>query len=124
MSNSKIIETYDAGGVLSKFRIVKHGADDDSVLQATASTEALLGVSDVLDIASGERVDVIEHGIAEVEFGGTVTRGDPLTSDANGKAILASPAAGVNARIIGWAGVSAVAGDIAKVRINLSQIQG
>ncbi len=81
-------------------------------------------MSDVLDIASGERVDVIEHGIAEVEFGGTVARGDPLTADADGKAIKAAPAAGVNARIIGWAGVSVVAGDIAKVRINLSQIQG
>lgn len=124
MSNSKIIETYAAGGAVTKYRIIKHGADDDTVLQAAAATDALMGVTPLLDIATGERIDVVEHGIAEVEFGGTVTRGDPLTSDANGKAIAAVPGAGVNNRIVGWALVSAVSGDIAKMKVVPSQIQG
>ncbi|WP_217995179.1 hypothetical protein, partial [Methylogaea oryzae] len=33
------------------------------------------------------------EGLVPVEFGGTVTRGQALTSDANGKAVAATPAA-------------------------------
>ena len=124
MSNSKIIETYLAGAAVTKHRIIKHGADDDNVIQAAAATDKIMGVTTLLDIDSGERIDVIEHGIAEVEFGGTVTRGDPLTADANGKAVAAAPAAGTNNRIVGWALVSAVSGDIAKIKVAPSQIQG
>lgn len=124
MSNSKIIETYDAGAAIAAYRIIKHGADDDNVVQAAAVSDAIIGVTNLLGAASGERVDVIEHGVAEVEFGGTVVRGDPLTSDANGKAVKAAPSAGVNNRIVGFAKVSAVSGDIAPIRVAPSQIQG
>ena len=43
MSNSKIIETYDAGGAISKFRIVKHGADDENVLRRPIAPNRCLG---------------------------------------------------------------------------------
>ena len=74
--------------------------------------------------AIGEPCDVHLYGVAEVEYGGNVARGDYLTSDATGRAIAAAPAAGVNAAIIGQALVSGVAGDIGVTVLHPSRIQG
>jgi hypothetical protein len=74
--------------------------------------------------ASGERTDIVHTGIADVEFGGTVTRGGPVTSDANGRAVAAAPAAGSNVRIIGFAVNSQVSGDIGPVLLEPGLMQG
>jgi hypothetical protein len=42
--------------------------------------------------STGGMVDVVRAGLASVRLGGTVAAGDPLTSDANGKAVKAVPA--------------------------------
>jgi hypothetical protein len=63
-------------------------------------------------------------GIAPVEYGGNVTRGDPLTSDGDGKAITATAAGGSNVRLIGIAGSSGVLGDIGSAIISQSLMQG
>lgn len=124
MNNPGLIKTFVAGAAVTKHRIVKFGSSDDAVIQGAAATDALIGVSTEVDSASGERVDVIMNGVANVEFGGTITRGAPVTSDANGKAVAAAPASGVNNRIIGFAGVSGVSGDIGSVIISQGSIQG
>lgn len=108
-----LLKNYVAGAAVAKHRIVKFHSVDGAVVAAAAATDLSIGVSAELDAASGERVDVVKSGITLVEFGGTVTRGDPLTSDASGKAVAAAPAAGVRNRIIGFAEQSAVSGDIA-----------
>jgi hypothetical protein len=108
-----LAKNYKAGAATTKYRIAKFGAADGAVIQAAAATDALIGVFAELDAASGERVDVERIGAPLVEYGGTVTRGDPLTSDASGKAIKANPSAGARMSIVGFAEVSAVAGDIA-----------
>lgn len=112
------------GTAIGAYLIVKPGADDATVVLATASTDALMGTNDELGRAIGENADIVKVGIAPVRFGGVVTRGDPLTSDANGRAITAAPAAGVNARIIGFAEVSAVADDIGPYLVSPGRIQG
>lgn len=122
--SSPFIRNYKAEAAITKYRIVKIGADDDSVLQAAAVGDKMVGVSTELDAAIAERVDVVHAGSAEVEFGGAVTRGDFLTSDATGKAISAAPAAGVNNRVVGFALVSGVAGDIGRIFVAPSQVQG
>lgn len=124
MANLILSKNYDAGGAISPYRIVKPGAADGAVLQAAAATDFLNGVCGDVGPASGERVDIIKAGIALVEFGGTVTRGGPVTSDANGKAVAAAPSAGSNVRIIGFAEVSAVNGDISPVLIAPGLMQG
>ncbi|WP_233559804.1 DUF2190 domain-containing protein [Oleomonas cavernae] len=119
------MKTYTAGGAIAHRRIVKFGAADGAVLQATAATEGLIGVTDHPGgAASGERVDVVRSGFTEVEFGGTVTRGGYVTADVDGKAVAAAPAAGTNNGVVGRAEVSAVAGDIALVFILPAQVQG
>lgn len=122
--NPTLIKNYTAGGAIAAYRIVMPGAADGVVVQATAATDSLMGVCGMNGPLSGERVDVRKAGITLVEFGGAVARGAPVTSDANGKAVAAAPAAGANARIIGFAEVSAVSGDLAPILLAQGLMQG
>jgi hypothetical protein len=124
MHNPVLTKNFTAAGAITKRRIVKFDASDTTVVQGAAATDALIGVAAELDVASGERVDVHMVGAVEVEYGGAVTRGDLLTSDANGKAVTAAPAAGVNNGVIGRAMNSGVLGDIGSVHLTPSQVQG
>lgn len=116
---------YTATAAISARRIVKFGAADGTVVTATDGSAPLIGVQSELDCDSGDRASVAMVGnIEDVVFGGNVTRGDPLTADATGRAVVAAPAAGANAYIIGFAEVSGVANDIGTVIINPGRIQG
>jgi hypothetical protein len=134
VSNALLIKNYKAAAAVTKFRIVKMGGNDYEVQHAAAATDTSVGITTELDAALGERVDVIRAGLADVEYGGTITRGDQLTADANGKAVVATQhdhtentagayaqsattAAAAAQRIIGIAEVSGVAGDIGSVLI-------
>jgi hypothetical protein len=103
---------------------VKSGSTDDFVGPGTAATDFLMGVSGNVPGSAGERIDIAKEGIADVLYGGTITRGQPLTSDASGRAVAAAPAAGSNNRIIGFAEVSGVLGDIGSVLLSPGMIQG
>lgn len=125
MANPDLIKNYTAGGTINPYRIVKFGSNDGEVVQGAAATDLLIGVVNIPAIAvTGNRVDVVRDGLVLVEFGGTVARGAVVTSDANGKAVAAAPATGVNNRIIGYAEVSAVAGDIADILLEIGTLQG
>lgn len=122
--NPGLTKNFNAGGTIEKRRIVKPGADDKTVVKAAAATDAIMGVSTDIDVVTGEPVDVIKEGIALVQAGGAVTRGDPVTSDANGKGVAAAPGAGANNRILGFAEASAALDDWFPVQISLGRIQG
>lgn len=125
MRNEGLTKNFNAGAAIARFRIVKFGTSDTEVVQADAVGDALIGIADSLGAdAAGEPVDVIMGGIAEVEFGGTITRGDLLTTDADGRAVAAAPASGANNSVIGRAAVSGVSGDIGSVILAPGQIQG
>ena len=114
MRNELFIKACYAGAAILPFRIVKHGAADAFAIQAAAAGDASFGVSDSLGAAAAnDPVDIIRGGIAEVVYGGTVTRGDPLTSDSQGRAIKAA----TGNRIVGFAEVSGVVGDRGSVFI-------
>lgn len=124
MANNGLTKSYTAEAAISANRIVKVGAADYGVLTAAAVSDKLLGITTEIDAASGERVDVIHEGIADLKLGGTVARGDFLTSDASGQGVAAAPAAGTNNQIIGKALVSGVSGDVIPVLISPSMLQG
>jgi hypothetical protein len=124
MKNNGLDKTYTADAAIGKYRIVKFGAADGGVAQAAAATDLLIGVTGRVAPVLGERVDVSRSGILEVEYGGAVTRGDLLTSDASGRAIVAAPAAGANVRTIGVAEVSGVLGDIGSLLVVPGVMQG
>jgi hypothetical protein len=108
------LKQYIAETAIAVYRIVKFGSTDDYMVQAAGATDGLIGISGGIAAIIAERVDVIKSGIADVEYGGVVTRGDPITSDANGKAVKA--VAGQN--IIGFAEASGVSGDIGSCLIS------
>jgi hypothetical protein len=101
MANNGLTKSYLAEGAITANTIVKVGAADYGVLAAAAVGDKSIGVSTDVAAASGERCDVMHAGIADLKLGGTVARGDLLTSDASGFGVTAAPAAGTNNRIVG-----------------------
>lgn len=124
MSNPLLHKNFAAGGAIAAFRIVRVSAAD-TVVQAGAATEALMGVNDDVAALSGERCDIVMAGMAFVEAGAAFAVGARLTADAQGRAVAAAPAAGVNNAIIGMAVDAAVAaGDIVRMQISQHSLQG
>lgn len=120
-----LTKSLEATTAITKRRLVKFGAADGTGVPAVDSAAFIVGVNSDVDVAIGERASVHSIGnIADVEYGGTVARGDPLTSDASGRAITAAPGAGANAYIVGFAEVSGVLGDIGSVYVCPGRIQG
>lgn len=127
MNNPVLTKSFVAGGTIVPFTLVKFGADDNTVVAAAAVADFLLGVADIPhqgNAVTGERVDVVVNGVAEVKYGGTITRGQLLTTDASGYAVAAAPAAGTNNRIIGVALQSGVSGDVGSVLLSQGSVQG
>lgn len=124
MSKSLLDKEYVAEAAISAYRIVKPGSTDDYNTTATAATDFLIGVVEGVAPNAGERNAVVLAGLADVTFGGTVTRGAQLTSDALGRAVVAAPAAGANVRTIGWARVSGVLGDVGEMFVAPGVMQG
>jgi hypothetical protein len=124
MANLGLIKSYNAEGAINSYSLVKVGANDFGVLQAAAVSDKIIGVTREVATLSGEPVDVVHDGIANVRLGGTVARGDFLTSDASGNAVTAAPAAGTNNRVVGVARQSGVANDVIEVIIDLVSFQG
>jgi len=93
--------------------LVKYGAADGTGVPAVDATAFIPGVSSEIDTEVGERASVFMNGnIADVIYGGTVARGDALTADAQGRAVATTT---TGARIVGFAEVSGVLGDIGSV---------
>lgn len=120
--NPTLTKSFTAEAAVTKRRIVKYGAADGDVLHADADDAKFAGVAAELDAAIADRVDVHVAGLVEVELGGTVTRGGPITSDANGKAIAAVYDGSGDVNIAGWATVSGVTGDIIPIMLALGTL--
>lgn len=111
---------FAAGAAVLPRRIVKHGAADGLVIQAAAATDKLLGVSDSLGAtAANDSVSVYLSGDAvEIDVGGVIARGSQITADADGKAVVAAPAAGATCRTIGIALKTYASGDVGEFRLS------
>ncbi len=118
------VRSFVAEAAISANRVVTFGATDDNVLTAVAVTSTLIGIVEGVSPVLGERVDVVMTGIADLQIGGSVTRGAYITVDAKGRGVAAAPAAGVNNNVIGVALQSGVSGDIIPVLISPGRIQG
>ena len=121
MATPGIYKNFEAEGEIGPYVIVTHGTADYAVKAATGATVALVGTTDELGKLSNGRVDVCTGGIPEVALGGTVAAGDPLTSDASGKAVKATAAGN---RILGFALVSGASGDIIPYQYSLGTLAG
>ena len=117
-----------AGGTINPNTIVKIGAADQTVIQATAAADQPVGVAAIpanTTAASGERVDVVIGGVMEIKVGAAgIARGAKVTSDANGLAIAAAPAAAANNGIVGVALETGASGDLVAVLLSPGVMQG
>lgn len=123
---SLLFKTYIASGAIADRRAVRpHPSNAGQVVQG-AGSDGLFGiVNQPKGVASGERVDVAHVGETLAEAGAAVAAGALLTSDNVGRLVTAAPAAGVNNRIIAIAlEAASAAGDLIRVSINPSSIQG
>lgn len=121
--NELLIKSYTAGAAVNPSRFVKHGSADYEAIQATDASAAILGISaENVAAASGQAVDVVKAGLAFLELGGTVTRGDILIPDANGKGVAAIVTAGTEQHVGAIAEVSGVAGDIIPVLVQAGAV--
>lgn len=109
MPNYGIFKTFEVEGELAPYRIVAPASRDHAVKQASTTGEALLGTTDELGKQTNGRADVCLGCLPEVECGGTIAFGAPLTADVDGRAV---PATATGQRIIGYAMTSGAAGDI------------
>ncbi len=116
MRTDLFIKSFRADAAIAPHRIVRAGAADASIAQASAAANPILGVHGSLAAATGDVTDCVVGGYASVEYGGNVTRGAPLTADASGRAIVATT---TGQRIVGFAILAGAVGDIGTVAISL-----
>jgi hypothetical protein len=122
--NPLLHKNFTAGGAIAPYRIVTFSAAD-TVIQAAAATNPLIGVNDDVAPVSGERTDIIMAGIALIEAGAAFALTARITSDATGRAVAAAPSAGANVNCIGYPMEPAVAaGDLIRVLIAPHSFQG
>lgn len=107
-----LIKSFFASAAIAGHRIVAFSGTAANVTTATSATAISIGVSERMGAPIGSMVDVVQVGGYEIELGDTVTAGDPLTADANGKGIKAVPVAGSEIRVVAIAQDDGFAGDI------------
>jgi len=71
------------------YRIVRDTGTDGQGALATASTQSFAGVAGIIAGEANKTIDVHKCGIVPIEYGGNIAVGDPLTSDATGRAVKA-----------------------------------
>lgn len=120
MSNVLMWKAYNADGAIGAYKLVKPGANDGEAAIAAAAGNKVFGVTGRSAAKDGERVEVAHIGIADVEAGAAVTRGDLLKSDGDGNAV---PATAANDRIAGVALASAADGDVFPILLQFGQVK-
>jgi hypothetical protein len=115
MTTGFLTKSLTATTAIPARTIVKYGAADGTGVPAVDGTAHLVGISSDIDTAVGQRASVFKVGnIADVTYGGTVARGDPLTADASGRAVKATAG---GTYCVGFAEVSGVIGDIGSAEV-------
>lgn len=108
-----------AGAAISQYTIVKLSADK-TVINSTGYTAWMVGVNDEVTRASGDVCGIKTQGCALVKLGGTIARGEQVTSGAGGVAVKATTVAGASVYIVGTMLESGVSGDIKPMLIQPS----
>lgn len=109
MSIRTRVLSYQVATAIPPHRIAAFAdAAGTSIRPANATDRALVGTVGKTGASAGSIGDVERGGISRVELGGAVAAGDPLTSDANARAVKATTS---GQRTIGRAEEPGVAGD-------------
>jgi hypothetical protein len=109
---TNLITGNPAISAVQPYQILKYSGNG-GVAPAAGPTDKLIGVSGSQPVDSGYAVDVARTGIAEVKLGGTVSAGDDITSDANGRGVALTGAG----QSVGRAEKDGVEGDVIPVLV-------
>ncbi|MDU7803808.1 MAG: hypothetical protein E7J62_04090 [Serratia marcescens] len=71
-------------------QLVTRGTVADEIMPAADGSKLIIGVTTIIGSSIGEAADVIRYGLAPVKYGADVTVDQPLTADADGRAIPAA----------------------------------
>jgi hypothetical protein len=86
------IESRRAAADVEPYRIAAYDDVEGEFTQAGGPSAApLMGLTGHLGAVGGTVCDVIRSGPAELEYGGAVAFGDPLTADIAGRGVKAQP---------------------------------
>jgi hypothetical protein len=117
-SNNQLAGQRQANGAISAFRIVcEDTSADGKGIQATANRGRIIGIGPNYDVADGVMFQFSGAGTAQLLLGGSVTAGDWLKSDANGKGVLMALGGTTPQHCVGIAQRSGVSGDIIPVDV-------
>lgn len=97
--------------------VIVAASSGQAATTASSATSPSIGVSDSMGAGAGGIVDIVQVGWGEVRAGGNIVFGDPLTADAQGRAVKAVAAAGTVVRIVGFAMSDAALGDIIPINV-------
>lgn len=106
---SVVEKPLEAEEAIDPYLIVKFGSSDDKIKKGVAATDKVIGVVQAKASAAGVRINVMLSGVTLVRAGGTVARGDLLTTDTAGKAVATTTAKN---RLVGMAVGSGVKDDV------------
>ena len=110
MNNPGLIKNFDAPSAIGVHRIATFNGADFSVQQGSTITQAIAGLTEHGSDNVG-RCDVVMTQTGLVEFGGDVTAGDSLMSDANGKAVAFDKSVPIDDAAIWILGTALESGD-------------
>lgn len=91
MHNPVLIKSFKASSDIGAYHFIIAKADG-TVAQANDGSKPILGVIDRTGASSGQTVDVILLGVAEVEAAGAISAGTEVTVNDKGQAVAVSAA--------------------------------
>ena len=113
MYNPGLTKAYLATTDAAPYTIAKYVTGDHTVAAATAPADRICGVFTEAGAKSGRNADVVRSDMPGVLLGGAVAVGDRLTSNANGRAVVAAS----GNSLLGTAVKAGVAGDVIPVHL-------
>ena len=117
-SNPLLVRTYaQENTTVIKYRLVKHGTNDNQVVAAVDATAPIIGVSDEsADSTTGNPVGVVMAGIAKLVIASASTKGGAITGTTGGKGLLTTTKGNYAA---GWLlETTTVSDQVAKLMVN------
>lgn len=116
------IRSFAAAVAVFGYRIVAASGTAGAVTTGAAGTDKCFGVSERVGSEAGQMLDVTVAGLTEVEAGGDLDFNDPVTADAQGRAVKAVAVAGATVSVVGFIRAEGAAGDILPIHVAPSLI--
>ena len=116
------IRSFSAAAAVAGYRIVAASGTAGAVAAGAAATDKCFGVSERVGGEAGQMLDVTVAGLTEVEAGGDLDFNDPVTADAQGRAVKAVAVEGVTVSVVGFVRAEGAVGDILPIHVAPSLI--